>query len=291
MFFELVETGPGGEDLASGVLLYLRAGGFMLGVPAEEVVHDTLLAMAIGAGAEEPVFGSGQVQMESSQGRRLGTSLVELVDLPWALVQQFSVLPRLGGLRGPGVLQFTCGGASARPIAHALAQLADAWIQNGELAEDTAQEYMTAEDWEGEIDGEELGEEELFPQDEPAAPREGGAAAAATAKLQGRIRELERQLAVAQSTRPSQRVPPAGGRGKGPALFNIGEGAGLTAVEWTRLQRLAGAPPPRIGAAEGRRPALTTPRSRRKPTNQELSRQRCWRRRASSPRTHFTRSC
>lgn len=120
------------------------------------------------------------------------------------------------------------------------------------MDEDTAQEYLTGED---------LGPDESFGAAgaQAASIAEGSDGGSAEKRaLLARIAALESQLQD-RSTVPAMSPAPkpltAAGASKAPMLFGA-QPAVLDDQQWGRLQRLAGAPPPRAGQVEQRRLAV-----------------------------------
>lgn len=127
----------GGTDLVLCYLIFVRAGGMMLAIPKSDFVHATIQdSEASSEGA--PEFSTVVVDMESSRGRRLGSSEVELVDLPWAFAPMFLVSSKIGLLRGGSYIGFEIEGQPVRPVRDSLQDLATSWIA-GTMEEDTTQ--------------------------------------------------------------------------------------------------------------------------------------------------------
>ena len=184
-----------------------------------------------------------EVELETPRGRPLGPSAAMLVDVPAEMISHFcnSTAARTKGMVPSNTIQFLVERTMARPTKASVFAQADTWITSS-MDPETAQEYLT-------------GEEELEPAEDPAVAngQQGD-----VSEHQARVRELELLLhqqgrnAVApqQATAAS---PAAIARSKAPPLFNTASPSGMTTAEWSRLQQLAGSPPPRVPAAEQRR--------------------------------------
>lgn len=75
---------------------------------------------------------------------------------------------------------------------------------------------------------------------------------------QARIAELEKLLAESQASARLPKAPSSSTvlpTSKAPGLFPDQARSQLSSAEWTKLQRLAGTPPPRVGSVEDRRQA------------------------------------
>ena len=219
--------------------LFVRSGGFMLVMPKSQEAQNAVDVLDFGPEEIVPTFHEGIVVLETPQRKRLSTVDALLVDLPWSVVGQFSPSSALRGQGGVGVrsIQFRVDGVLGRPTKASAEALGSTWISSV-MDEDTAQEYAT---------GEEVapGEEELMTE-QP----NGGVSSDVVQALQQRIQELEEQVQRAQQPVPMM-VPPTS---KAPPLLALPTPGGQTQeVDWQKLQRLAGAPPPRIGKAETRR--------------------------------------
>ena len=240
----------GAPDLALCYLIYIRAGGMMLAIPKSDLVHASIQdseASVHGA----PEFSTVVADMENSRGRLLGSTEVELVDLPWTFVTLFLVSSKVGLLRGGNYIGFEVEGQPARPVRDGLQDLAHSWI-SGAMEEDTAQEYLT---------GEEIDPSPTPPHEEAVDP------AVVVESQKARIAELEKALAESQAARPRGPGPSSKATGasaaaglptsKAPGLFPDQSRSQLSSEDWTKLQRLAGTPPPRVGSVEDRRSAPT----------------------------------
>lgn len=230
-----------------GYVVYSRSGGFMMVVPKHVSVRSTLDSWSEHGSPLAPGFLETKVTLETSRGRAIGDATVELVDFPWGAA---SYLWHPSGTRKEiKVLGFEHVGQIGRPNKASAYTAADAWISAGDMDEDTAADYATGE--------------ELEP-DEPGEPSmvNGAVDPSVVEALQQRILGLEQQVARHQPSRAapvSQTLPEEPTMGvmptsKAPPLFGTpGRQSNLSAGDWSKLQKLAGPPPPRIGRAETRR--------------------------------------
>ena len=240
------EGDDGVHGFILGHMVYSRAGGFLIILPSSELVRDVLVDLQPDENLEGPATHECEVDVETVRGRPLGATQAYLVDIPTALINRFcsSATARGRGLSAGNTTQFMINEVMGRPVKNSVIIEADAWIA-GNMDHDTAQDYLT-------------GEEE--PELEAVQPDGMPVDAAA---LQARIQELEAMIRQ-QHSAVAKAVPegaPMAARSKAPALFPQPPGQGLSTAEWDRLQRLAGAPPPRVASAEQRRanplPAVT----------------------------------
>lgn len=257
----LSDSGDSGsvDALCVAHLVYVRAGGFLLVVPLEEEVHGVLESLE-GEEFEEvqAAFQSGSVEVEGVRGNTLGIAEVELVDFPWSAVSNFfpGTALRQNRFKESGRVQLQVGGQSGRPAKSSVFELADRWISSA-TGPPTAQEYLTAEEGPPEAEGD-LDGEPLSPGDERRAflSRKGAVPGQELRALQERITLLEGELqrrAVAPAAAPLG--PASSCSVKTPPLFGTQQGQ-LSPADWSRLQQLAGAPPPRAAGVEQRRKAL-----------------------------------
>ena len=242
------EDHPDVVVVASVFLVYVRSGGFMVVVPPDDQVR-SVLARLEDPSADFPVaLHAGEIALETVRGRAVGDGAVELVDLPWDAVGGFVSTTSLKGaaLRDAHVVSFRAGAGDLgglRPVKAAAHALADAWILEG-LDDDAAQDYVT---------GEEVSEPELQPVVPPAsaAPKEIDDE---VLRLRKRAAELEEAAQVrAQRAAPSSALKAHPKAGPFFAATGPQESTALTTEDWSRLQTLAGTPPPRVGAGEKRR--------------------------------------
>lgn len=226
-------------------IIYVRQGGFMVVMPMDETVKETVLAMSQSED-EEPAFFQGRVVVETPRSKHMGEADCYLVDFPWPWVQHFVAgsSARSVDLQAQRALQFRVDGQLLRAGKVSAYSLADSWIAST-MPDLVAQDYLT---------GEEADESDELQEFLGGAPTQGAADQDVT-KLQERVRELEALVGQSQSSQPA--VPRAGATSKAPALFGAGPPAQtLSTQDWVKLRRLAG-PPPKAGQAEARRQRLT----------------------------------
>ena len=214
-------------------LVYLRENGFMIVIPCADAAHNAVAALSDASGEDAPMFFVGSCEVETVRGRNIGQADVELVDLPWLHIGFFQH-PRTGRQAVPRDRILTCKVAdeTGRPRRQSAHSLASEWLLT--MEETTAQEYLTGEELEAEVEPE---------RSPPASAQE----LASVAELKAQIQALKAQLASAQ---PAAVPPPPP---KTPSLFNVGVTPKVSAADWTKLKQLAGSPPPRVGATETRR--------------------------------------
>ena len=235
--FEKDEEDADGFNMAVVFPIMVRAGGFMVASPSSPIAQAALEAVDCGLENIEPAVYHGTLQLETTRGRRLGEADAILVDFPWAAATAFSPSSAMKSLP-PGeakAIQFTKDNALGRPTRQSTEELATRWI-GSTLDEETAQEYLTGE--------------ELEPVEEPESHPPGAEAASADVvqALQQRILELERQVQTPQTGTTVLEAKP-----KAPALLNLPATTPGT-IDWSKLQQLAGSPPPRVGKQEATRP-------------------------------------
>ncbi len=241
--FNVLEADNLEQRFALGHMVYARQGGFMLIFPLVEAVQVALFELDHLGHPEGVLTKDCEVELETPRGRALGTSVAMLVDVPSEMVGHFcnSSAARARGMTPSNTMQFLVERTMARPIKASTFAQADAWITST-MDHDTAQDYLT-------------GEEELEPVEDPAGAE---AQPQEVAELQARVRDLEAMLQQ-QGTTPA--VIPAqmgiassvGAKPKAPPLFGAAASSTMTSAEWTKLQQLAGSPPPRVAGAEKRR--------------------------------------
>ena len=247
----LPHSGSEEDDQATrfimGHMVYSRAGGFLLVFPSSDEVREALVDLQPTDDSEGPAVHECDVELETARGRALGSTLALLVDVPTTLVGKFcsSATARSRGLNQGNTVQFVIDDTMGRPSKTSVFLQADTWI-TGTMDHDTAQDYLTGE------------EEPNVDAEEPAGTVSDVAA------LQARIHDLEALVQQQQQSVPVKNVsngPPGMPRPKAPALFQESAGQGITSAEWEKLQKMAGAPPPRVASAEQRRstplPAVT----------------------------------
>eukprot|EP00434_Breviolum_minutum_P017034 symbB.v1.2.015031.t1/scaffold1037.1/size142759/3 len=212
-----------GRAYRAGVLARLRLadqGGFMVVVPGEEDLESYIDELDRHGSKERPAFRTGNAPLETSRGRVLGEGPVLLVDFPWSMLEHFTSLAVLkaASMVDVDMAQWSVEGTAARPSKIAVRELADGWITSGMGgSEDTATEV---------------------------------------AALRARLAELESQLPSApkvfQATpkvvpqRPAQQGP-----GRVAGLFAQAPESGLSAVEFDKLQKLAGGGDSGSGGSSG----------------------------------------
>ena len=234
--FEKDEEDVDGFNMAVVFPIMVRAGGFMVASPSSPIAQAALEAVDCGLENIEPAVYHGTLQLETTRGRRLGEADAILVDFPWAAATAFSPSSAMKSLP-PGevkAIQFTKDNALGRPTRQSAEDLAARWI-GSTLDEETAQEYLTGE--------------ELEPVEEPESQPPGAEVSADVVQaLQQRILELERQVQTPQTGTTVLEAKP-----KAPALLNLPATTPGT-IDWSKLQQLAGSPPPRVGKQEAARP-------------------------------------
>lgn len=195
---------------------------------------------------EEPGFHSATVEIETPRGRQLGTAVALFVDVPWGMASKFVQITALRGqvLRGCRVEHFVVNGTKGRPTRDAAFQTADGWIA-GQMEDATAQEYLTGQE-----------EEQALSQAGDANGVPAGDNNAMVERLLARVAELEEQAAsVKHQQMVGSQAPALPGRpARAPPLFGSPDQT-LSAGAWDRIQKLAGSPPPRVGAVEKKRAA------------------------------------
>ena len=182
------DPSDGSNTIAGCYLVYVRLGGFMLAIPNSEDVQASIAQLA-DLGEGEPAFTTSEVEVESTRQRSLGAVTMGLVDLPWELVGYFSkpAAPRNVLPRGAQVIQLKVNRSIARPVRASLLEAADAWIGSAGMEADTAQEYLTGEEW---LDSPAHAQDQL----DPASAPDGSASPAVVQNLLARIAELEAQV-------------------------------------------------------------------------------------------------
>lgn len=220
-------------------LIYVRAGGFMIIFPKAEVFQEQL-SMLDQAGEDTVAYKEVMVNGATFRGRMLRQLEGVLADLPWSAVRNFVAAQpiRSALLKNLNYVQFESDGVPCRAAASSTLDAANEWIQHG-LDSDTAQDYYTGT--------------ELEPEMVPDGERPGGGDdpdPSVVTTLLARVAELEAALArktagasyvpATAKAAPTQQPPPGGGQG----LFaGKAAGDGQPAINWDRLERLAGPPP------------------------------------------------
>lgn len=220
-----------------GYMVYSRSGGFMMVVPLKHAsVRSTLDSWSEHGSPLAPGFLETKVTLETSRGRAIGDATVELVDFPWGAA---SYLWHPSGTRKEiKVLGFEHLGQIGRPNKASAYVAADAWISAGDMDEDTAADYAT---------GEELG------PDEPEEPSmvNGSFSGGSSATTDLGTRAAGSPASAFQSSTCSPSL--AGGVYYGGDTYFQSPAFVWNTWPWSKLQKLAGPPPPRIGRAETRR--------------------------------------
>lgn len=219
-----------------GYMVYSRSGGFMMVVPKHASVRSTLDSWSEHGSPLAPGFLETKVTLETSRGRAIGDATVELVDFPWGAA---SYLWHPSGTRKEiKVLGFEHLGQIGRPNKASAYVAADAWISAGDMDEDTAADYAT---------GEELG------PDEPEEPSmvNGSFSGGSSATTDLGTRAAGGPASAFQSSTCSPSL--AGGAYYGGDTYFQSPAFVWNTWPWSKLQKLAGPPPPRIGRAETRR--------------------------------------
>ena len=242
--------------------VYIRDGGFMVVFPANEDIRSAVQAMDRKDAVEEPAFYEGEVRSESMKGKAGDLIPVFLVDFPWAMVGYFAFSTGLkSNLLKQVVFPFGSGEQKVRPARVSTFNLADEWISQGGMDEDTAQDYLTGEDAEEELEQAKLALGRQRPLTRPIAP---DSQADDPEELKARVLELEQQLKDAQRTKPQGPSGFVGATAQAPPLFQNSAARGeIRAEDWARLQQLAGPAPTKMVRAEAQRP-------RGQPTSEEF---------------------
>ena len=227
----------------------------MIVIPEDPDVHGCVEGLNPSGAAEEAAFFQCSVDCETNRGASAGSYDVELVDLPWNVIDSFFPGTFLKQPRFKDAEVIQLGGETAvRPNRDSVYAAVDAWIQ-GTMDPNSAAEYQTAE-------------EEILPDEEPAledlepqflVPGDSGDEHAA---LRQRVIELEAQLRmreVPSSPIPAASTRPSALRPKAPPMFPSESQQVLDAAQLQKLQRLAGVPPPRVSFQETRRKELPPP--------------------------------
>ena len=121
------------------------------------------------------------------------------------------------------------------------------------MDEDTAQDYLTGEDAEDEV--EEI--HPVVPERQLPAARNSSQRPQAdqTTDLVARVAELEQMLREANQRKSAAVPTTSGATAKAPPLFQNSANRGeLKGEDWAKLQQLAGSAPSRIARAEAQRP-------------------------------------
>lgn len=237
--FEPDEEDEEGFNMVVCYPIFVRTGGFMMMMPQAAAAQAAVDVLDFGPDEIVPTYHEGEIVLETPQRKRLGEVNALVVDLPWSVVGYFSPS---SALRGQAALRmnsihFRVDGVQGRPTKVSAEALASAWISSV-MDEDTAQEYLT---------GEEVPEDpELERADDPPP---GAVSSDVVQALQARILELEKQ--VQQGGPPRAMAAPTS---KAPPLLALPQQQeAASSVDWGKLAKLAGSPPPRVGKVENRR--------------------------------------
>ena len=218
-------------------LLRVRALGFMCLFPAEPSVQNAFAQVEQSVGIEEKcAITEVEVDVETAKGKGLGSISMLIADVPWAYLRLFRKVQLRSGNTTP-IYSFKFGTAIARPTVISAEAVADRWISEM-LDADTAREYSTAEEMHDvpEEGSERIGEHGAFHTGEIEA-------------LHVRIAQLESLLHSQGGAGPSIAAGSPPGQG-GQTLFAGAQRSGLSATEWAKLHKAAGATPKRIARAE-----------------------------------------
>ena len=235
--------------------VYVREGGFMVVFPNNEDVRVAVQSLDRLDAAEEPAFFEGEVVAENMRGKSGESMPVLLVDLPWAMVGFFAFSTGVkGNLAKQVVFPFGSGDGKYRPSRLSTFSLADEWISQGGMDEDTAQDYLTGEEAEAEVEAVAPPPGRNLPFIQPIQPA-GETTQDEAADLRARVLELEQMLK--EANRPKPTVPSTAGMptSKAPPLFQNSAARGeMKAEDWAKLQQLAGSAPSKVVRAEAHRP-------------------------------------
>ena len=233
------EEHPDVVVVAAAFLVYVRSGGFMVVVPPDEGVRLALARLEDPVSDAPVALHSGEVALESSRGRSVGVGDVELVDLPWtqsvASFQQALFVVQLYG-RLKWLLSILRG---ATQVAIVLRRKPfRLWPMDGQrrgprLCHRGRAQRSRASD----------------------CYSSGIGCSGATRQRGGSVEAEDSRVGISGSKPPSAsaalKASPKAGQ-----LFAPMQGAvqsSLTAADWSKLQMLAGSPPPRVGVGEKRR--------------------------------------
>ena len=106
-FLVLAEELADGVNLICGFLVCVRAGGFMVVFPPDEVINQCLDNLSLEHGYPTPLLHAGQVAVETTRGRRVGEAVVQLADLSWDYVQHSVSLGRITAAQRTKILSFS----------------------------------------------------------------------------------------------------------------------------------------------------------------------------------------
>lgn len=245
--------------MAACYVLMVRSGGFMLVTLSSDRVQEAL-GLAAEAAECTALFHPARISVSTTRGKLLGEVDAMLVDLPWPMVDDFvkTSNPRGAAARQLLVLGFVVGQAHGRPNTESCESAARMWI-SGDLDASTAQDYVTGEEFDVDAFGDAVEDDGLGLQE-----GQDGSPDQEVSGLQEQVRQLEAELArlrqpVAARGQPSVALVGATPKAQPRAADLFGGGRSqLSAADWGKIQRMAGSPPGRLGAAEKKRavPAL-----------------------------------
>lgn len=88
LFLPEAEEDPDAFSMVVCGIIYVRQGGFMVVMPFDESVKETVIAMSQSED-DEPAFFQGRVVVETPRSKNMGEADCYLVDFPWSWVQHF----------------------------------------------------------------------------------------------------------------------------------------------------------------------------------------------------------
>ena len=233
--FHFVALSPDGDLQWRSVVFVAktRTGGLMFICPAAAEVEEFFVL------DETFAVHPCTVQLESSKGKALGDGSGYLIDAPWEVLTYFRRPLYLRGDPLKLLIRFTFEGNTCRPSRTSVLEAADTWITEL-MDEDTAQEYVTCEEFGAEVTTE---------------------AEMTTAQLLDRITELEGQLSRAASLGRTGAVSKASAPAAPGSLLGaatLGAGA-VDSSTLAKLKQLAGSGPTKMAQHErlDRRQAAT----------------------------------
>ena len=227
---------------ATSFVVRVRAGGFLVALPADARVQDHLLRLS--ELEDDAVFyREASIAGETPRRRPVGEVAMFLADIPWRHVVFFRKVVS-GRAAAPELVPMTHNGNTVRPVRAAMEAAVETWI--GEVVDDPAlAEYITAE---SAAPSERGSDGRASTRGPPAAAPPGGDT---HEQLLARIRELEARLPSSTGV-PLQVAAPGGRRGARGLFDDVGgvDGAALTAADWGALRAAAGPAPRRMAGHE-----------------------------------------